>query len=247
MKLLVGLGNPGKDYARNRHNVGFMALDAIAQAHGFAPWRNKFQGQVSEGMLGNEKCILLKPSTYMNESGRSAAEAVRFYKIGLDDVIVFHDELDLAPRKLRVKAGGGVAGHNGLKSLTRHIGNDYVRARIGIGHPGDKARVHSHVLKDFSKSEMEWVEPMVEAIAGAVPKLVEGNASSFMNDVAMAAGDADKPEKKSKPENNKGKRPSQRDLAKNTAAATDDKPAAPDTETGGPFARLKSLFGGKEH
>lgn len=248
MKLLVGLGNPGAEYARNRHNIGFMAADAIAQAHGFGPWRNKFQGQLSEGRLGGEKCLLLKPSTYMNESGRSVAEAVRFYKLDLDDVLVFHDELDLAPRKVRVKTGGGAAGHNGLKSLSQHLGNDYVRVRIGIGHPGDKARVHSHVLKDFSKTEMEWVIPLMDAIAAAAPKLAGGNASSFMNDIALAVGEPKKAEKK-KPEKTKPQdRPNQRDLARGMARTPSSGTDAEQDETsGGPFSRLRKLFGANDN
>jgi len=239
MKLLVGLGNPGAEYAHNRHNVGFMAIDAIAELHGFGPWKNKFQGQIADGKLGNKKCLLLKPSTYMNESGRSAAEAARFYKLDIDDVIVLHDELDLALCKVRVKTGGGVAGHNGLKSLTRYIGNEYVRVRIGIGHPGDKSKVHSHVLKDFSRAEMEAVAPLLDAIASATPKLATGDNSSFMNDVALATGGAkqDAPAKKSKKAPAKGDAARQSEKPKNksennTADGADS-----------PFSRLRKLFG----
>lgn len=233
MKLLVGLGNPGADHARNRHNIGFMVADAIAEAHGFSAWKNKFQGQICDGTLDGEKCLLLKPSTYMNESGCSVAEAQRFYKIDLDDVIVFHDELDLAPGKVRVKTGGGVAGHNGLKSLTRYIGNDYVRVRIGIGHPGDKSRVHSHVLKDFSRAEMEWASPLIDAITSATPTLVSGRDSSFMNEVALAtnAGDADTPKKK------KADAPKQQAQKPDTPTKT-----TTDRPTDGPFSRLRKLF-----
>jgi len=247
MKLLVGLGNPGPEYAGNRHNIGFMSVDAIAQDHGFGPWRSKFQGQLSEGRLGGEKCLLLKPSTFMNESGRSVAEAVRFYKLGLDDVIVFHDELDLAPRKVRVKTGGGAAGHNGLKSLSQHIGNDYIRVRIGIGHPGDKARVHSHVLKDFSKAEMEWVGPLVDAIATAAPKLAEGNDSSFMNDIAMAVGEPKKTEKKSPEKTKTGGRPPQRDLARSAARSSAGTDTGSNETPEGPFSRLRKLFGANDN
>lgn len=232
MKLLVGLGNPGADYARNRHNIGFMVADAIAEEHGFGPWKNKFQGQICDGTLNGEKCLLLKPSTYMNESGRSVAEAARFYKIDLDDVTVFHDELDLAPAKVRVKTGGGVAGHNGLKSLTQYIGNDYVRVRIGIGHPGDKSRVHSHVLKDFSRAEMEWVTPLVEAIASTTPTLVSGSTSSFMNEVSLAAGP-----KSAKPANKKKDQPAE----KRQPSSRDKSPET--NEPDGPFSRLRKLFG----
>lgn len=246
MKLLIGLGNPGAEHARNRHNVGFMAIDAIAKTHGFGPWRKKFQGQIAEGRLGGEKCLALKPATFMNESGRAANQAIRFFKLELDDVIVLHDEIDLAPAKVRVKTGGGVAGHNGLKSLTRHIGNDYVRVRIGIGHPGDKSKVHGHVLKDFSKSENKWLAPLIAAIAEAAPHLADGDNANFMNKVALARGS----DKKSPPSPRKRrgraskpspKAPTQRDLARMSAATSgpdDPQPAA----ASGPFARLRGLF-----
>lgn len=240
MKLLIGLGNPGAEHARNRHNVGFMAVDAIAEAHGFGPWRKKFQGHVSEGRLGGEKCLLLKPSTYMNESGRAAAEAVRFYKLDLDDVIVLYDEIDLASGKVRVKTGGGVAGHNGLKSLTRHIGNDYMRVRIGIGHPGDKSKVHSHVLKDFSKTERVWLEPLIDALVVSAPLLADGDTANFMNKVALAMDGDAKPAREKDAKRTKA--PSQHDLARNAANRTAD-PQATDT---GPFARLRKLFGAHE-
>ncbi|HEU0018312.1 MAG TPA: aminoacyl-tRNA hydrolase, partial [Methyloceanibacter sp.] len=161
MKLFVGLGNPGAEYAFNRHNVGFMAADAIASEHGFPAWRKRFSGLTAEGKLGREQVLLLKPQTYMNESGRSVGEAARFYKLGLDEVIVFHDELDLVPGKVRVKTGGGSAGHNGLRSITAHLGNDYVRVRIGIGHPGSKELVTNWVLQNFVKSDREWLEPLL--------------------------------------------------------------------------------------
>lgn len=184
MKLLVGLGNPGAQYAFNRHNVGFMAVDAIHGVDDFAAWRKRFQGWTAEGQLGGEKTLLLKPETYMNESGRAVGEAVRFFKIPISDVIVFHDELDLAPEKVRVKTGGGVAGHNGLKSITSHIGNDYVRVRIGIGHPGSKERVHGHVMGDFAETEHPWLEDELAAIANAAPYLAEGAYDKFQTAVA---------------------------------------------------------------
>jgi len=187
MKLFVGLGNPGAQYAFNRHNVGFMAVDVIAAAHGFAAWRKRFQGLTCEGKLGGEQVLLLKPQTYMNESGRSVGEAARFYKIGVDDVIVFHDELDLAPGKVRVKIGGGVAGHNGLKSLTAHLGNDYMRVRIGIGHPGHRERVIGHVMRDFAKADMEWLEPVLFAMSDAAPHLAKGEKDRFQTQVAHQA------------------------------------------------------------
>lgn len=186
MKLFVGLGNPGGQYALNRHNVGFMAIDAIAATHDFPAWRKRFSGLAAEGKLGNESVLLFKPQTFMNESGRAVGEAVRFYKLALGDVIVFHDELDLAPGKVRVKTGGGVAGHNGLKSLTSHIGNDYVRVRIGIGHPGAKDLVTGHVLRDFAKAELVWLEPLLGAIAAEAPYLAEGANDKFQSRVAHA-------------------------------------------------------------
>jgi PTH1 family peptidyl-tRNA hydrolase len=186
MRLFVGLGNPGSRYARNRHNVGFMAVDAIARAHGAAPWRRRFQGEAAEAVVGGERLLLLKPQTYMNESGRSVAEAQRFYKVDLADVIVFHDELDLAPAKVRVKLGGGNAGHNGLRSITAQCGNDYRRVRIGIGHPGDKDLVHAYVLSDFAKSEEAWVEDLCRACADAAPLLAKGDDASFQNKVHLA-------------------------------------------------------------
>ena len=185
MKLFVGLGNPGAQYAFNRHNVGFMALDVMAAAHGFSAWRKRFQGLTSEGRLGGEQVMLLKPQTSMNESGRSAGEAARFYKIPVNNVVAFHDELDLAPGKVRVKIGGGVAGHNGLKSLTAHLGNDYMRVRIGIGHPGHRERVVGHVLRDFAKSDMDWLEPVLSAMSDAAPLLAKGEKDRFQTQVAQ--------------------------------------------------------------
>lgn len=186
MKLFVGLGNPGAQYAFNRHNVGFMAVDAIAAAHDFPSWRKRFSGLAAEGKLGRETVLLLKPGTYVNKSGRSVGEAVRFFKLELTDVLVFHDELDLAPGKVRVKTGGGTAGHNGLRSLTAHIGNDYVRVRIGIGHPGHKDLVQSWVLHDFVKADRVWLEPLLGAIARAAPSLAEGANEKFQSFVARA-------------------------------------------------------------
>ena len=186
MRLFVGLGNPGSRYARHRHNVGFMAVDAIARAHDAAPWRQRFQGSTAEAVIGSERLLLLKPATYMNESGRAVAEAQRFFKIALADVIVFHDELDLAPGKLRVKLGGGNAGHNGLRSITAQCGNAYRRVRIGIGHPGHKDLVHSYVLSDFAKAEEPWVEDLCGACADFAPLLAKGDDASFQNKVHLA-------------------------------------------------------------
>jgi PTH1 family peptidyl-tRNA hydrolase len=186
MRLFVGLGNPGPRYAGNRHNIGFMALDAIARRHRAAPWRRKFQGESTEAVIGTERVLLLKPLTFMNESGRAVAEAQRFYKIPLEDVVVFHDELDLAPAKLRVKKGGGNAGHNGLRSITAQCGNEYWRARLGIGHPGDKALVHAYVLNDFAKAETPWVEDLCDAMADAAELLAAGEDARFQNKVHLA-------------------------------------------------------------
>jgi PTH1 family peptidyl-tRNA hydrolase len=185
MKLIVGLGNPGAKYARNRHNIGFMALDAIAATAGFTPWRGKFQGLVSEGRLGPDKVVLLKPETFMNLSGDSVQAAARFYRIEPSDIIVLHDELDLAPGKIRVKTGGGHAGHNGLRSLHQHIGPDYARVRIGVGHPGDKDRVAGWVLRDFAKADEAWLDDLLRGVADGAPKLVAGDGSGFMNAVAL--------------------------------------------------------------
>jgi PTH1 family peptidyl-tRNA hydrolase len=193
MKLFVGLGNPGSEYARNRHNVGFMAVDEIARAHGFGPWKRKFHGVAADGELGGEKVLLLKPDTYMNESGRSVGEAARFLKIAEEDIVVFYDEIDLAPSKLKVKTGGGNAGHNGLRSISAHLGNDYVRVRIGVGHPGVKELVARWVLNDFSKADQEWLEPLLEAIAGAAPRLAKDDQSRFLTDVAKALGESGDP------------------------------------------------------
>lgn len=185
MKLFVGLGNPGAKYAQNRHNIGFMALDRIASDHGFAPWRGKFQGSVSEGKLGGEKVILLKPETFMNLSGQSVGEAMRFYKLTPADVTVFHDEIDLAPAKLKVKQGGGHAGHNGLRSLHQHITPEYQRVRMGVGHPGHKDAVPSYVLKDFAKADQDWLDDMLRGISDGAGYLAQGDTGRFQNAVAL--------------------------------------------------------------
>jgi peptidyl-tRNA hydrolase, PTH1 family len=184
MHMLVGLGNPGSEYAKNRHNIGFMAVDEIVHRHSFAPWRAKFHGDISEGRLAGEKVLVMKPSTFMNDSGRAVQAAMTFYKILPEDVVILHDELDLAGGKLRVKRGGGHAGHNGLRSVHAHIGEAYGRVRIGIGHPGDKSRVVSHVLKDFSKEEGLWVQKLIHSIADNAGLLVEANDGLFQTRVA---------------------------------------------------------------
>jgi PTH1 family peptidyl-tRNA hydrolase len=186
MQLLVGLGNPGARHAGNRHNIGFMVVQAIARRHGFGPWRRRFQGVACEGPVGGARALLLLPETYMNESGRAVAEAAHFYKLAPGAVMVFHDEIDLVAGKVRVKVGGGVAGHNGLRSIAAHIGNDYRRVRIGVGHPGDKDLVYAHVLSDFAKSERAWVETLTDVLADNVGLLLRGEDASFQNKVHLA-------------------------------------------------------------
>ncbi len=207
MQLWVGLGNPGAKYAGNRHNIGFMALDRVAENHGFAPWRKKFQGQLSEGKLGSEKVVLLKPETFMNLSGQSVGEAMRFYKLSPADVVVFHDELDLAPGKARVKQGGGHAGHNGLRSIHQHIGADYGRVRLGIGHPGHKDRVAGYVLSDFAKADQDWLDDLLRGISDGAADLAAGDNGRFLNAVALrvapprsSGGTKAKPEQPAKTE-----------------------------------------------
>jgi peptidyl-tRNA hydrolase, PTH1 family len=186
MQLFVGLGNPGTKYARNRHNIGFMAVDEIARRHGFAPWRRRFQGETSEGALDGERVILLKPTTYMNDSGRAVQEAANFFKLGADKITVFQDELELPPAKVRVKVGGGIAGHNGLRSISSHIGNEYRRVRLGIGHPGVKELVHAYVLADFAKDDAPWVSALCEALADSAALLAVGRDSTFQNKVHLS-------------------------------------------------------------
>src|ERR1700755_1234819 len=186
MRLFVGLGNPGTKYQGNRHNIGLMVVDDIARRHGFAPWRRRFQGETSEGTLDGERVILLKPATFMNESGRAVQEAANFFKLAGGEITVFQDELELPATKVRVKVGGGIAGHNGLRSISSHIGNDYRRVRLGIGHPGIKQLVHGYVLSDFAKSDRPWVEALCEAVADNGGLLVTGRDSTFQNKVHLA-------------------------------------------------------------
>ena len=227
MQLFVGLGNPGAKYAGNRHNIGFMAVDAIAGAHGFGPWRAKFQGQVSEGVLDGEKVILLKPETFMNLSGQSVGEAARFYKIAPEAVTVFHDELDLAPAKLRVKRGGGHAGHNGLRSITAHIGAEFQRVRLGIGHPGHKDRVAGYVLQDFAKADAEWLDDLMRGIAEGAPWLAKDKPERFQTAVAQRLAPA-RPEKS---------RPKPEAESKSTPA-----PAAPEEDARSALQKLMDRF-----
>jgi peptidyl-tRNA hydrolase, PTH1 family len=186
MLLLVGLGNPGERYAGNRHNIGFVVAEAIARRHGIAPWRRRFQGVTAEGPVGGERVLLLLPGTYMNDSGRAVAEAAHFFKLTPHQVVVFHDEIDLPPAKLRVKTGGGNAGHNGLRSITAHIGNDYHRVRVGVGHPGARELVQPYVLSDFAKSERPWVEALCAIVADNAELIVRGENATFQNKVHLA-------------------------------------------------------------
>lgn len=213
MKLIVGLGNPGDKYAMNRHNVGFMAVDRIREAHGFGPWRSRFQGMTSEGSLGGEKVLLLKPMTYMNDSGRSVGEAARFLKVPLADVTVIHDEIDLAPGRLRAKTGGGHAGHNGLRSIHAHLGDGYHRVRIGVGHPGHKDAVPGYVLRDFPKADGGWLDDLLRGIEDGAAELARGDWAGFQNKVALRTS----PQRPGKP--------APADAAPPPAAATS--PAAP--------------------
>jgi len=231
MLLFVGLGNPGGKYAKNRHNIGFMALDRLAEDHGFAPWRAKFQGQLTEGKLGSEKVLLLKPETFMNKSGQSVGEAMRFYKLDPSDVIVFHDELDLAPGKLRVKQGGGHAGHNGLRSIHAHIGEEYARVRLGIGHPGRKDLVSHYVLSDFAKADADWLDDLLRGIVDGAPELAAGRNDKFLNAVSLRTAPArsSKSDPKPKPDARPAEKPA-------------EPPAPPQDEDRSPLQKLMDKF-----
>ncbi len=235
MHIIAGLGNPGPKYANHRHNVGFMAADAIARRHSFSAWTKKFNAEIAEGRLGGEKVILVKPQTYMNLSGQAVGEALRFYRLGTDSLTVLYDELDLAPGKLRIKTAGGAGGHNGIKSLDAHCGKEYVRVRIGIGHPGDKARVTGHVLGDFAKADSAWLDPMLEAIADNAAMLVSGDHTGFMNKVSLAVPAAQGNEK---PAADKPAKPQS-----HVRQARPKQPAVKPPETGPMAALLKKLFG----
>jgi PTH1 family peptidyl-tRNA hydrolase len=231
MLILVGLGNPGPKYARNRHNIGFVAVDAIHRRHSFGPWRQRFQGETAEGTLAGQKCLLLKPLTYMNKSGQAVGEAATFYKVAPADILVIHDEVDLPPGKMRMKTGGGAGGHNGLRSITAAIGDGFRRLRIGVGHPGQRDLVPGYVLHDFAKADAAWIDPLIEAIAEYAPLLAEGKDSTFGNRIhetlAPANGKKDKD-------------------AKGLDGKPDSKsevPVALPEAPGGPFAGLKKLFG----
>ncbi|MDH7805040.1 aminoacyl-tRNA hydrolase [Agrobacterium tumefaciens] len=202
MKIIAGLGNPGAQYAGNRHNIGFMAVDTLQRLPSFSPWARKFKAEISEGEIGGEKVLLMKPLTYMNLSGESVGEAMRFFKLAPADIIVIHDELDLLAGRARIKTGGGHGGHNGLKSIDAHCGKEYRRLRLGIGHPGDKERVHGHVLGDFAKTDRVWLDPLLDAIADNAAMLVKSEDSQLMNKLALATGskpETEKPAKAAKP------------------------------------------------
>ena len=236
MLLIVGLGNPGSKYENNRHNVGFMAADAIARRHSFSPWSKKFQGLLSEGRLGGEKVLLLKPQTFMNVSGQSVGEAMRFHKLSPSDLVVLYDELDLAPGKVRVKTGGGAGGHNGIRSIDAHCGKEYRRARIGIGHPGVKELVTHHVLGDFTKADQEWLEPLLDAIADNADNLVKRDDNGFMTKVSLAVRGS---------EPTKTEKPAAKAQSHIRQARPASKPPVLIPETGPMAAMLKKLFGDK--
>lgn len=225
MQIFVGLGNPGAKYANNRHNIGFMTMDRIASDHGFSPWSSKFQGVVSEGRVGPNRVLLLKPKTYMNLSGQSVAAASKFYKSAISEITVFHDELDLAPGKCRFKTGGGHAGHNGLRSIHQHLNPEYNRVRIGIGHPGNKEAVAGYVLRNFAKTDQDWINNLLCGISDGVPRLTEGDSGGFMNIVALRTSPPRSSTTKSKEKNN-------------------EKPVepTPDTQNLTPLQRLAAKF-----
>ena len=234
MRMIVGLGNPGGKYAGHRHNIGFMAADAIFRRHSFSPWRKKFKAEITEGEICGEKVLLLKPQTFMNLSGESVGEAMRFYKLTLAEITVLYDELDLAPGKVRIKIGGGAGGHNGIRSIDAHCGKEYRRVRLGIGHPGTKERVTGHVLGDFAKADREWLDPLLDAIADEACLLAKADDGNFMNRIALALGE--KPEKQ-KPA----------PTAKSHIHQARNNTAKVELPKSGPMAdMLKKLFGGKE-
>jgi PTH1 family peptidyl-tRNA hydrolase len=238
MLVFAGLGNPGAKYAGNRHNVGYMAADAIARRHSFSPWSKKFQGLISEGTLGGEKIVLIKPQTFMNLSGQSVGEALRFYKLELSALTVFYDEIDLAEGKLRIKTGGGAGGHNGIRSIDGHVGNAYRRVRIGVGHPGVKEMVQHHVLGDFAKTDREWLEPLLDAIADNAAMIVKGDESGFMNKASLAVQGKAAPE----PEKQAPKQPAPKQQS-HVRQARPQQPAVKLPESGPMAAMLKKLFG----
>ncbi|MEL7429459.1 MAG: aminoacyl-tRNA hydrolase [Pseudomonadota bacterium] len=234
MLIIAGLGNPGSKYAANRHNIGFMAADEIVRRHSFGPWKNKHKAEISDGTLNGEKALVVKPQTFMNDSGQAIGEILRFFKEDISNLIVIYDELDLAPGKLRLKTGGGHGGHNGIKSIDAHCGKDYRRMRLGIGHPGHKDRVTGHVLGDFAKADHEWLDPLLASIADHAPLLASGNDAGFMNKVALSTGQ--NPDNASKPE----KKQSHIRQARKPASA------GPVPKSGPMAEMLKKLLGDKE-
>lgn len=240
MKLFVGLGNPSAKYAQNRHNIGFMALDRIAADHGFAPWRSKFQGQLTEGRLGRDKILLLKPETFMNLSGQSVGEAVRFYKLDSTDVVVFHDEIDLAPAKVRLKSGGGHAGHNGLRSIHQHISPHYDRVRLGVGHPGHKDHVPGYVLSDFAKADQNWLDDVLRGMSDGAAYLADDEGPKFLNAVALRVNP---PRPSTGTKGTQGKPQTKTEmptLKPNPTPKTDPDPTPEDTRN--PFQKLADRF-----
>lgn len=232
MKLIVGLGNPGDEYRNNRHNIGFMALDAIARRHNFPPFKSKFNGLIADGTINGERALLLKPQTFMNRSGDSVGAATKFYKIAPENVTVLYDELDLAPGKVRLKVGGGTGGHNGLRSIDPAIGNTYRRVRLGIGHPGHKELVTRHVLGDFAKADGEWLEPLLDAVADNAGMLLTGDDNNFMNKLALAVNGTPAPAEK---------KPAKK-AQSHIRQARPAKPQAKVPESGPMAAMLKKLF-----
>ena len=246
MKLLVGLGNPGTKYARNRHNVGFRVLDTLWDKHQGTPWRSRFHSECSELRLGSDKCLLLKPQTYMNDSGRAVGAAMQFFKLNLEDVIVFYDEIDLTPGKLRIKTGGGAAGHNGLRSLSAHVGNDYVRVRIGVGRPQQKHDVANYVLRDFAKADETWLEPLIDSLVASGDKIVTGDYAGVMNEAALVVKAAIGGNDKNDISPTKAKTNEKPDAPK-TKDKTVDQSSKPDEPSGGPLAdKLKNWFKDKK-
>ena len=245
MYIIAGLGNPGSKYANNRHNVGFMAADAIARRHSFSPWSKKFQAEIAEGKLAGEKILLIKPQTFMNLSGQAVGEAMRFYKLEPSNLIVLYDEIDLAAGKLRIKTGGGAGGHNGIRSLDQHLGSNYRRIRIGVGHPGVKELVHGHVLGDFAKADKAWLDPLLDAIADNADMIVKADDSGLMNKVALAVGGGSKgggPDNGSAPDATPSDKPAKKGQS-HIRQARSQKPAIAIPESGPMAAMLKKLFG----
>ena len=237
MLFIAGLGNPGSKYAAHRHNIGFMAVDAIHEEHGFHPWSKKHGALVSDGMLGREKVLLVKPQTFMNESGKAVGEALRFYKAGPGDLVVLHDELDLPPGKVRIKAGGGNGGHNGLRSIDAHVGKDYRRVRLGIGHPGHKDRVSGYVLSDFAKADRDWLDPLLDALARNAPLIADGEDAMLMNRLSIQTDS-------NEPPGAKGSDKAKPAKAKGQSHIRQARQPGPKAEPSGPMAEmLKRLLG----